>query len=267
METAMSLIANQPAAVDEDLWRLLQAQARASRHDLTEATARRILEIAPGDPFAEQFLAAALLKQGRTDEARSVLLRSASLNPENGQASHMLSTMHFIAGEFEAAISHAIDAVGREPVNFAYMMFLGKLLFCAGRFEESLVACERAVQLEPEHPAALSGLARTLGKLRLEQRAREVVTTMTRIAPEDAACLCEAGWTFLDLGLFDEAARHLRSSLAVDPGWGSTFAGLALVEHQRGNAAGASDFAKEAVCLDPVHLPALSPLLQARKAG
>jgi tetratricopeptide (TPR) repeat protein len=179
----------------------------------------------------------------------------------------MLSTMHFIAGEFNEAIRHAIDAVGREPVNFAFMLFLGKLLFCAGRFEESLVACERAVAMEPTATAAMAGLARTLGKLKLEDRAREAVTELTRMAPEDAGCLCEAGWTFLDLGLFDDAARCFRFSLAADPAWGSTYAGLAMVEYQRGNQAGASDFAKEAVCLDPSHLTALSPLLKVKKAG
>ncbi len=267
MESAITPIENEPAKAHEDLWRLLQAQARDSRHDLTEATARQILEVAPGDPFAEQFLAAALLKQGKTDEARAVLLQSATQNPENGQASHMLSTMHFMAGELDEAIRHEIDAVGREPFNCGFVMFLGKILFTAGRLEESLVACERAVQLEPEHPTALAGLARTLGRLQMTERAREVVATMTRVVPEDARCLCEAGWTFLDLGLPEEAARCFRFSLAADHEWASTYAGLAMIDFQRGNHQEARAYAKEAVCLDPGYLTGLSPLLTARKAG
>jgi arylsulfatase A-like enzyme/tetratricopeptide (TPR) repeat protein len=196
--------------------RLSEVEEGRGDLDAAETWLRRAIAIAP-DPLLQDRLADLLLRAGRTEEARAILV---TLQRENED----------------------------DPVA-AYN--LGQLLLVEGKPEEAIAMLRRAAALSPNDPDVYQALGNALSA---QSKTEEAVASF-REAIALAPCLASAhgnlGVALAQLGRLEEARQSFQKAASCDPGYGFAFKNLAAVELQLGSVDAAIEAMRRAVAADP----------------
>jgi aspartate beta-hydroxylase len=105
----------------------------------------RLLEVAPDDLEALQFLAGRHLMRGDAVHAVALLLRAASLNPDNPHIQHQLGSAQLAAGDRQSALASLRRCVDAAPNMFVARLRLGIVLEQLGDRPRALLAYFGAV--------------------------------------------------------------------------------------------------------------------------
>lgn len=118
--------------------------------------------------LADDAQANALLQQGRVDEARAVLQRSITAQPDNASAHQLLCRVYYAQEMADDAIRECELSATQDPSNSNTQMWLGRAYGMKASHANPLVAFslarkvryafERAVQLDPQNVQAMSDL-------------------------------------------------------------------------------------------------------------
>jgi MSHA biogenesis protein MshN len=172
-----------------------------------------------------------LERQGRQEEARTLLLRALAAHPAELTARHMLVQGHLDAGQLDDA--------------------------------QALLS--EGLRLHPDQPA----LTQTLARLKVEKGdvagAIQLLETARGPAADDAATHALLGALLLRVQRYDESARHYLSALRADPGNSSWLVGAGVALEAIGKTADAAEAYRRASTA-PGLTPALSAFLGERLA-
>ncbi len=108
------------------------------------------LEHNPEHPVARGNLGAALLDQGRAEEALTQLSRAVAIQPDYAIAHANLGNALRELGRPEEAIGHYERAIQLQPDQAAAHANLGGARQDQGRLEEAVAAYERAIAIQPD---------------------------------------------------------------------------------------------------------------------
>ena len=123
------------------------------------ASLREAEKLDPNDPATLVALGAALNRQGRFAEARDVLLRALTRDPEALQALAARAEAEAGLGEAEAADARAQRVLARAPADGTANYVLGILRLQQKKYLEARAALEKAAAALPEFPAVHEKLA------------------------------------------------------------------------------------------------------------
>jgi serine/threonine protein kinase/Tfp pilus assembly protein PilF len=120
---------------------------------------RRALALDPDFAEAHMWLGAALLQQGRTDDAIAEMREALRLDPQNGMAYQGLARALWVGkGDFAGAIPLFEKSIELNPeAGYSYLQ-LGLLLAWEGRFARAEEVCRRAVDLQDQYISGNAGL-------------------------------------------------------------------------------------------------------------
>jgi tetratricopeptide (TPR) repeat protein len=108
-------------------------------------------------------------------------------------------------------------AVELDPKYVPALINLGNLHYGAGRPDQARACFERAIEQEPSHPKARFNLANVLHDRREYQAALILYRDAATLAPDFADAHFNLALTCEQLGLVEEAQRHWRRYLDLDP--------------------------------------------------
>lgn len=117
---------------------------------LAEQCFRQVLELAPDDLPARQFLAAQELGRDRADLAIGHLLAASRAHPDDAVTRHQLGAARMMAGDPAGAAANLREALARAPGLFLARLRLGVVLEQLGEGHAALVAYFGAIHAAQE---------------------------------------------------------------------------------------------------------------------
>jgi len=213
------------AGVGIRLWHDHRAANSALPTDIESLTQRATAQ--PNDAEARIALGSALVKAGRLDDARQVLIQADRLSPHDARPSVWLGMIAVQKHEVHDAIDAFEEALRRNPSDGDVCRSLGELYERQGATAKSIPLYERAVQFRPEDAMAwrLLGVADLrIGRL---ARGREALQRAVKLDRADLKAQSALGSVDLRLGLLDEALHSFQTVLDSAPDDPRALAGAA----------------------------------------
>ena len=210
-------IAPQDRVGDINLQSRLRRELGGGRFGAAERTARRLLELAPQNPFYRSSLAAALVGQQRFDQAAQVVEATETVSSGNVEQFLRVARSLFDAGERQRGLELARRLAAAEETADSRAV-LGVMLRDAGDAEAFEAAMERALELEAEHRDARLELARhRLAEDRLDS-AEEQLRRLLAAFPADVEGHLAWGRLLRARGDRGAALERVERTLRLAPG-------------------------------------------------
>ncbi len=111
------------------------------------------------------------------------LEKAVRMAPQFAEAWNRLGTIAYLSARYQQAEEYFREALKQDPEEYSPLVNLGGALLSEGKFKESLSVNERAVQLRPG----------------------------------DALAHSQLGQSYFQLGELDQAEKHLKQAIALDP--------------------------------------------------
>lgn len=184
--------------------------------ELAEALLREILSEVPRHVSARNVLAMALLRQGRTDDAREAYLASLAVDPKQDRVLTLLGALALVQGENEEAGKLFRSALDVNPAFVEAMCNLGFLAQIEERWDDARFWLEKAERADPSFPRGnrLSGdLWYERGDFRRALESYEKVLAVH----DDFESLVQAGNCARRLGNAAAAERYFLTAARMRP--------------------------------------------------
>ena len=136
---------------------------RTDQWDAAEADFRQALELQPDQPLVLNYLGYSLVEMNlKIDEARDMIERAVSGDPDNGYITDSLGWVLYRIGQYEDAVPHMERAVELLPSDPVINDHLGDVLWKVGRKTEAVFQWKRALSFEPDEEADPDRIRRKL---------------------------------------------------------------------------------------------------------
>lgn len=202
---------------------------RVRRYVEAEAAFKDVLQGDPENDEALHQLAICIWYQtGRQKEALATIEQAVRAAP--GVSGHhalkaiMVGSVHSI----DFAMGPANEAIRLDPTSPYAWYVRAKLHLDARKLPKAEADARKALEYDPNHDASaniLSHALRMQGKM--AENASQLAGMLAR-NPEDEGNHTAAGWNALQLGKYEDAQKHFREALRLDPQ--SEFARNGLIE-------------------------------------
>ncbi len=199
---------------------LLLAQAAEQRGDYAAAEAWLARVDNPQRALEVQTRRAILLaRQGRLDEARSLVRRAPERDPGDARAK-LLAEVQVLreVKQWDEAYKLLQSANQRFPDDSDLLYEQAMMAEKVGQIDAMEAQLRRVMVLKPEHAHAYNALGYSLADrgLRLEE-AKALIQRALELTPGDPFITDSLGWVEFRLGNNDEALRLLRKAYATRP--------------------------------------------------
>ncbi len=212
--------------------------SRLGRHDEAERLARQGLDLAPLDVEPRVFISDLLVRQGRFDEAATVLREALRVNDAVPGGYRRLGMVADRIGDREGAQAAFESALERDPDDALSCLLLGQLLLDANQAEAALPHLERACALSPDSANGYYALAqawmrtgnresakRTLKTFQQLKRQEQKAADVANASRDDAREMrglasgfhVETAVLLAQTGRPERAEAHLRQAMKIAP--------------------------------------------------
>jgi cytochrome c-type biogenesis protein CcmH/NrfG len=138
------------------IWR---AREQASYWRDSETLFNHALAVTRNNDVAENNLGIVYLRQGKLDEAISLLQAAVDLRPENSPAHENLAKALLQKGEVANALVHYQKLLELQPDNIEVHNIVGTVLVQQARIREGIEEWEKVLTIQPDNGNAMSNLA------------------------------------------------------------------------------------------------------------
>ena len=227
------------------------AYQQASYWRNSETLWRHTLAWNDDNSVAHNNLGAALLADGRVDEAIGHFRRAMQINPQNAFAYNNLGAALIRTGRPDEAVGPFTTAFGIDPDYGDAHNGLGNALLDMNRVGEAAAQYQKALELNPEHADAHNGLGNAFLRAgRIDDAIAQYDATL-RLDPRHVDAYNGIGNALLRTGRVDDAIARYTRALAIDPGYVLSHNGIATALMQAGRVDEAVRHYEEALRLDP----------------
>lgn len=174
----------------QDCRRLLAAQSFARARE----EADRLLSIAPADPEASGFMAAALAGEGKPDEGETYLARAVQLAPESFDGHCYYAMWLSKQGKPAKAIEQYAEAARIDPSQVEVRTVLTELLLAAGKRDDALPHLAQACKLSPDDDGLRATYAQALDAAGMDAQAVEQYRLLLRHKSESVETANNLAW-------------------------------------------------------------------------
>jgi tetratricopeptide (TPR) repeat protein len=125
----------------------------------SETLFRHALAVTVNNDVAENNLGIVFLRQGKVDEAISLLQAAVDLRPDNSPAHENLAKALLQKGQVSDALIHYRKLLELQPDNIEVHNIVGTVLTQQGRVGEGVEEWQKVLAIQPDNGNALSNLA------------------------------------------------------------------------------------------------------------
>ena len=190
---------------------------RNRRYAEAEPFYRQVFAQAPDDPEVVHLLGVVVLRQGRTDEALTLLGKAAALVPGSVEIQNDLGNALKQADRPDEALRHYDAALARAPERGEIHNNRGSALQALGRTDEAMACYAQALALKPNYPEAHRNTGQSLASLRRWPEALAAADRAISLRPTYGAAHGDRGRALAELRRPAEAYAALRRALDVSP--------------------------------------------------
>lgn len=220
----MDEIANAQAAAREatelsvaDALALAVQLHRAGDHDQAEKLYRRILEVAPGDADALNFLGMIAMARNRPAEAVDLIQQSLESDPTFGERYVNLGNVLLAVGRVEQALDAFQRAVTMVPDSSTAHCNLAVAYTLHRRLDDADRAFQRAIELDPTNSDAYHNYANLLNRRGDVQACLRNYVKAAKLCPTNANTRRQIGAIYTALGDIESAIQCHREWLEHEP--------------------------------------------------
>jgi tetratricopeptide (TPR) repeat protein len=125
----------------------------------SETLFRHALAVTTNNDVAQNNLGIVFLRQGKLDEAISLLQAAVDLRPDNSPAHENLAKALLQEGKVTDALIHYQKLLELQPDNIEVHNIVGTVLIQQGRIREGVDEWQKVLAIQPDNGNALSNLA------------------------------------------------------------------------------------------------------------
>jgi cytochrome c-type biogenesis protein CcmH/NrfG len=191
-----------------------------------EARVKQALEQDPENDYALSLLARCFYNTKQYDEGITAIQRAISLDPEESFYFYLLGFGHYQKDNGFEAAENVKKAIVLNPYNAEYYGLLAFIQITEKRFEEGLAKANEGLAIEAENITCLNARAMALNKLKRTDAAIATMENALSQDPDNEFTHTTIGWNLLERGNHNDAAKHFREALRIDPMRNSAKSGL-----------------------------------------
>jgi protein O-mannosyl-transferase len=125
----------------------------------SETLFRHALAVTANNDVAENNLGIVFLRQGKVEEAISLLQAAIELRPDNSPAQENLAKAFLQKGQVAEALVHYRKLLELQPDNIEVHNIVGTVLIQQGRIKEGVEEWQKVLAIQPDNGNAMSNLA------------------------------------------------------------------------------------------------------------
>lgn len=221
----------------------------AGQMDRAEQFCRQVIEEEPENINVLGMLGAILLKQHKTDEAETILLRTISMAPTFAKPHEDLGMLYMSQNQAERASKFFETSVQLDPTQASAYNGLAHALFRIGRTKEAESAQRKYLELSPG-ARALAEASRRIEEGQ-SRRAGEICDEVLKQEPGNVEALRMLARIATDDEQYVIAEGLLRKIVTLSPGHSLPCIDLGRFLIDRGRVPEAVDMFEKSVALDP----------------
>jgi tetratricopeptide (TPR) repeat protein len=171
----------------------------------------------PEDPTLNAFLGYCLRMEGRAREGLEPAQLALSRAPEWPFVHYVLAWVYEGLEKPAKALESLDAAIALDPNNPSYHGLKAVLLFQSRKWNEAIASAEKGLEFDPEHSQCRGILTAAKNQLGEHDEVDHLVDESLRNDPEDAYAFANKGWSCLRQGDPNEAIRHFKEALRLEP--------------------------------------------------
>jgi len=179
---------------------------------------RQALLIDPQHPNAHYNMGLCLMKEGREREAIRHFREAVQFRPNYVEARYNLANLLYKRGDLQRALDQLREALKIRPDFVGAYFHLGYIFERMGKPKEAIRHYEKALSLNPRHLETHLNLGSLLAELGQQGKALEHYLQAIRIEPRFAEAYVNLGALMIDQGRFGEAISWLQKAVKLRPG-------------------------------------------------
>jgi tetratricopeptide (TPR) repeat protein len=182
-----------------------------------EVKIKQFLQQEPNNDYALSLLARCLYERKQYDEGIKVIQDAISFAPQQSFYFYLLAFGFYQKENSFLAIDNLNKAIGLNPYHAEYYGLLSFVLLGDKNFKEALAKANEGLAIEAENITCLNARAMALNKLK---KTDEAIATMQHALaqdPDSEFTHTTIGWNLLERGRHNEAAKHFREALRINP--------------------------------------------------
>ena len=177
---------------------------------------RKAIELDPRFSDALYNLGVLLLKLGELDQAQIHLQQALKFNPKNPAIYGQLAQICLQQAQYLPAIDFLQKRLALQPQHIDSWHYLGMAYFSLDRFEEAVESFEHILQLTHRHPQCYEHLAIAYFKLNDKEKALTYFLRQLEIQPT-ANAFYNIGVLLTEKGRQREAIEYFKQAVALEP--------------------------------------------------
>lgn len=256
-------------AVTSDNWfaqnNLAIALHKLGRTDEAVPHFLEALRISPGESAGYYNYAIALADVGKEDEAIERLEQARKLFPDSVDILNRLGRLFLKKNRPLEAAGYLGESVRLDPEVYETRNDLGNALAAAGRQTGAVEQYREAIRINPSSYEAMNNLGLALAREGRQEEAIELFKEAVRVNPDFYDAHNNLGTAYGQVGRLDYAAAQYREALRVRPESAEAMNNLGIVLASAGKVREAEGYFREAVRLSPGFEDALKNLETAEK--
>jgi len=197
-----------------DQARLLLDQGRPKD---AEIKIKQFLQQEPDNDYALSLLTRCLYDRKQFDDGIAVIRNAISLAPEESFYYYLKGFGHYQKDDSVAAIDNLHKAIQLNPYHAEYYGLLAFILLGTKNFNEALGKANEGLAIEADNITCLNARAMALNKLKKTDEAIATMQNALAQDPDSEFTHTTIGWNLLERGKHQEAAKHFRESLRINP--------------------------------------------------
>jgi protein O-GlcNAc transferase len=215
----------QPATPHRSL-ELARECFRAGQYVEAERLCHEAIAIQPDHGEALHILGVLAQRAGRVVEAAELLARAANAIPDNAELPATLGILFAQLGRWDEAIAALRRAVELQSQSAELHYNLGKALMGGGRHADAVAAYQTAVRLRPDFAEAYNNLGNAHAALEQPQQAVAAYRRAIHLKHDFAEAYKNLGEVLRSRGQFKQAIAAYRGALSYRPDYEAAVAGL-----------------------------------------
>ena len=197
-----------------DQARLLLDQGRPKD---AEIKIKQFLQQEPDNDYALSLLTRCLYDKKQFDEGIAVIRNAISLAPEESFYYYLKGFGHYQKDDSVSAIDNLNKAIQLNPWHAEYYGLSAFVLLGIKNFNEALGKANEGLAIEADNITCLNARSMALNKLKKTDEAIATMQNALAQDPDSEFTHTTIGWNLLERGRHQEAAKHFREALRINP--------------------------------------------------
>ncbi len=182
-----------------------------------EVKIKQFLQQEPDNDYALSLLARCLFDRKEFNEGIAVIQKAIQLAPEESFYFYLHAFGHYQNNQHFLAVDNINIAIRLNPYHAEYYGLFAFILLGEKQFNEALQKANEGLAKDAENITCLNARSMALNKLKKTDEAIATMQDALANDPDNPFTHTTIGWNLLERGKHNEAAKHFREALRINP--------------------------------------------------